>query len=245
MKKNVLFLMVFAFLAIVGAKAQTVVYDWNFSDANVWNPAFGGYTAGVTTTVAGLSFTPGSSATNFGATNSNSKTVDGVDYTIRMQLNGGGYSGSADGQTTPSVNMPTQRYLSFAVDGNVTIDIVGISGNGSNTRYIFLTDGTNLLGTYTFDGATATKETVSYTGGATTLYLFGNQSCNIYEIIVTSGDNTGISSVNADKPIKSMEYFDLFGKKVMDANQKNAVLIKKTTYTDGTVSSDKIITKSY
>ena len=186
MKRSVLFL-VFALVAILGAKAQTVVYDWNFSDATVWDQNFGGYPAGETTTVAGLSFTPGTSPANFGATNASSKTVDEVDYSTRMQMNGGGYTGAASADVTPLVNMPTQRYLSFEVDGDVTVDIVGISGSSSESRKIFLTDGTNLIGTYNFSGTDASMKTVSYEGDATTLYVFCNASCNIYRITVTSG----------------------------------------------------------
>ena len=189
MKRNVLFL-VFALVAVLGAKAQDVIYDWNFSDAAVWDQNFGGYPAGETTTIDGLSFTPGTTPANFGATNASPKTVGDVNYDTRMQLNGGGYSGSAEGQTTPMVNMPTQRYLSFDVTGDVTIDVVGVTGNNSNTRYMFLTDGIDLIGTITFPGdgtGQPYKKTVSYTGDAATLYLFTNQSCNIYEIIVTSG----------------------------------------------------------
>ena len=197
MKKIVL--LVFALVAMVGAKAQ-ILYDWNFSDAAVWDQNFAGYPSGVTTTIAGLSFTPGTTPANFGATNASPKTVDDVDYSTRMQLNGGGYSGSAEGQATPMVNMPTQRYLSFDVDGPVTIDVVGVTGNNSNTRYMFLTDGTDLIGTLTYPGdgtGQPYKKTVSYTGDAATLYLFSNQSCNVYEIIVTSGATEPVEPTEA------------------------------------------------
>ena len=248
MKKNVLFLMLFAFLAMVGAKAQTVVYDWNFSD-EIWQPyASDGTPTGYFsdgTVVDFLTFHNPTSATNF-AVNANPKTVDGVDYSVRFQFNGAGYSGAANTDVTPSNNMPTQRYLSFDVDGPVTVDVVAITGSGSSPRAIFLTDGTDLIGTFSCPGDnTAYKNTVSYTGDAATLYLFCNASCNIYEIIVTSNSESGIPSVNADKPVKSAEYFDILGRKVVDTNQKNVVLIKKTTYTDGTTSTEKVITRTY
>lgn len=245
MKKSVLLLM-FAFLAVFGAKAQN--YDWNFSDDAVWDPAFGGYPAGTTTTVDDLSFSPGSSAANFGATNANSKTVDGTDYTVRMQFNGAGYSGASDADEVPATNMPTQRYLSFTVLGDVTIDVVGITGSGSSSRKMFLTNEYDLIGTFDFpSGTDASKETVSYTGDATTLYLFCNAAINVYRITVTGGEGggNGISTVNAEKQIRSVAYFDTLGRKVADTNQKNVVLIKKTTYTDGSTSCDKVITKAY
>jgi len=245
MKRSVLFL-VFVLVAILGAKAQTIIYDWNFSDATVWDQNYGGYPAGETTTVEGLSFTPGTSPANFGATNASSKTVDGVDYSTRMQMNGGGYSSAAATDVTPLVNMPTQRYLSFDVDGAVTVDIVAVTGSNSSDRAIFITDGTDLIGTFDYAGdgtGQPSKQTVNYTGGAATLYLFCNASCNIYEIIVTS-NGTGIPSIDAQKPVQSVEYFNLLGRKVVDINLKQMVLIKRTTYTDGTTSISKILTKT-
>jgi hypothetical protein len=55
----------------------------------------------------------------------------------------------------------------------------------------------------------------------------------------------GIPTLATDKAVKSVEYYDLTGRKVTNENQKNALLIKKTTYVDGTTSSNKVITKVY
>jgi len=235
-------LLFFAFLAILGANAQN--YDWNFSNSDDF-PATTGVPAGESTTINGLTFNPGATPTNFGAINANEKTVDDVVYTMRMQFNGAGYTGATDADVAPSVNMPTQRYLSFEVNGNITIDIVGVTGSSGSSRKIFLTDGTNLVGAFNFpSGSDASKETVSYSGGAATLYLFCNAACNVYRITVTEGDNSNIRSVNVQKEIQSIEYFDLTGKKIVsEQSMKNTVLIKKITYTDGTISSSKILTQ--
>jgi len=218
-------------------KTETVsnpdaIYDWNFSDWDNNN----GYAD--ITTVDGLTFVP-NVGTNFGAVNANGKTVDGVAYTKRMQFNGGGYSDAAEGQTTPLVNMPTQRYLSFEVDGPVTIDIVGISGNSSNIRYIFLTDGTDLIGTYNFSGTDASKETVNYTGEAATLYLFCNQACNVYRITVAGKANAIKTPTVAGKTIIDVQHYDLLGKKV-DASA-TGIIIEKSIYQDGTSFSKKVL----
>lgn len=171
-------------------------YDWNFSDWEVF-PATTGVPAGEATAIAGLTFNPGKSITNFGAITANSKTVDGVDYSMRMQFNGAGYSGAQATDVTPMVNLPEQRFLSFEVDGDVTVDIVGITGSSGSDRKMFLTDGTNLIGTFELSGDNiAVKQTVKYTGNATTLYLFCNASCNVYRITVTAGltNNNNIPS---------------------------------------------------
>ena len=232
-------------------------YDWYFIDdvlfpdpANtpIGDAVSGGYTEAVT--IAGLTFVPNLSVTatqNFGKITTSSKVVDGVTYTRAMQFSGSGYSSASDADDAPAVNMPTQRYLSFDVTGNVTVDIIGITGSSSSSRKIFLTDGTDFIGSFDFPAGTdASKETVSYEGAAATLYLFCNAACNVYEIIVTGEEPgpDGISSVAAQKTVQSVEYFDLLGKKVANENQKQTVLIKKTTYTDGTTSSSKILTKA-
>ncbi|MDR0542903.1 MAG: hypothetical protein LBH19_11940 [Dysgonamonadaceae bacterium] len=221
-------------------------HDWNFSNTEEW-PLTSGYSE--ETTVNGLTlvpFTTGTPPTNFGAINANSATVDGVSYVNRFQFNGAGYGGASDADMTPPANMPTQRYLSFSVSGPVTIDIVGTTGSSSSNRKIFLTDGTDYIGSFDYGTADGKlKRSLNYTGGAATLYLFCNASCNIYHIVVSS-PKTSVTPVEAGKEIRSVEYFDLLGRKAGNAPAlKNTVVIKKTTYTDGTTSSAKVITKAY
>jgi len=57
---------------------------------------------------------------------------------------------------------------------------------------------------------------------------------------ITNGTGITTPALDATKGIKSEEYFDLTGKKVL-GDVKKAVLIKKTTYIDGTTSNSKII----
>lgn len=225
---------------------QTTSYDWNFSDTEIW-PLISGYTEEAT--VAGLTLTPfttGSANTNFGATNASSATVEGTSYVNRLQFNGGGYSGASDADVTPPVNMPTQRYLSFSVNGPVKVDIVGTTGSSSSSRKIFLTDGANYIGSFDYGSSDGKlKRSVDYSGGAATLYLFCNASCNIYRITVSSTQTSAVP-VEICKEIRSVEYFDLTGRKVSNIPaQKNAVLIKKIIYADGSSSGGKVVTKAY
>ncbi|MFZ4583036.1 MAG: hypothetical protein ACOYM7_10345, partial [Paludibacter sp.] len=204
MKKTVL-LSAVAFLAITLSAQQTRI--WNFGgDATVatnGSPAFvvsagignGDGTAGNPVwpvNINGLLLT-GPSATppalpnvNMGQVEASSKTftdANSVAYSFpnRFKFNGGGYSGAADTQTTPTVNMPTQRYISFQVSGNSTIHAMGITGSSGSSRKVFVTDGTTLIGTMDFPASSAINEaTVNYTGAATTLYMFCNAACNLY-----------------------------------------------------------------
>jgi hypothetical protein len=179
MKKNVLVLVMVAFAAF-GLNAQN--YDWNFSIPEDF-PVVAGYTD--VTTIKGLTLHP-MIGTNFGAITAGTATVDGISYTHRFQFNGGGYSGSSDAHLTPPANMPTQRYVSFPVNGDVTVDVVGTTGSSTSDRKIFMTDGTNYIGAFDYAAADGKlKRTLNYTGGATTLYLFCNAACNVYHIIVT------------------------------------------------------------
>ncbi|GAB6011394.1 hypothetical protein [Viscerimonas tarda] len=70
------------------------------------------------------------------------------------------------------------------------------------------------------------------------VYAAGGDT-RFYAIEFLTSITTGISSADAEKVEKSAVYFDLQGR-VANENAKG-VLIKKTTYTDGSVSTDKVI----
>lgn len=107
----------------------------------------------------------------------------------RFKLNGAGYSGST------FTTLPTQRYVYFATAGNCTITIWFRTG-GSGTRTLYVTDGNtivgSLAGTNSSDGLILQT---TYTGAATNLYIYGDQSCNLYKIEVTGTlDTTTLSA---------------------------------------------------
>jgi hypothetical protein len=233
MKKTITQVLALVAVLLMSSNVSAQNYDWNFSEG--WTGVAAGYSEQAT--VDGLTLVP-TTGNNFGAITDNNATIEGVSYTKRFQFNGGGYSGSKDTDATPPANMPTQRYASFEVTGNVTVDVVGTSGSSSSDRKIFLTDGTNLVGEFVFAAADGKlKRTVNYIGGAATLYLFCNAACNAYEIIVT-GTTTNINEVSADKAVASVTSYDLLGRPV-SALAKGIVIVK-TVYTDGTTSSEKI-----
>ena len=182
----------FLCFALPFVKAQN--YDWNFSDA-IWSSYINPNYFTDNTNKDNLTFFAGTSSgspiENFYIT-AKTNTLNSVTYNDYLQFNGGG---------SPSTGtyMPKQRYLSFNVDGPVKVDIVGQTGSSSANRNIYLTDGNELLGTFSFTAAKypISEETVSYTeSAATILYLYCDAACNVYEITVTpisSSSSTDIS----------------------------------------------------
>jgi hypothetical protein len=182
---------------------------------------------------------------NMGQVEASAKTFDGISYVNRFKYNGGGYPSSADTQTEPTQNNPTQRYLTVKVSGPGTIKIVGVTGSNSSTRRLFVTDGTTLLGTMVFPGdgtGNLTEQVVQYNGGAGVLYLFPNAAVNLYRIEVTSATThvladipTSVPAVLADKGVffngtevlnpnkLTLEVYNVLGKKVAVSNTNISV----------------------
>ena len=143
--------------------------QWNFSE-----PAFTRYSS-ITEdiTVAGLTIHASSSKSL--AIDTNSKTMDGYNFTHRLKLNG---EGSEDG-----------RYLSFEVSGPCTINVYGMAASSSATdRNLIVTSG-SFGGTELYNapilGDQLYKVTLEVTE-ATTIYVYSNNSINLYGIFVTT-----------------------------------------------------------
>jgi hypothetical protein len=174
--KKVFTLIIALFIGVVVANATD--YIWNFSS---WT-ATSGYTANYTAVQDLMIFNP-SLATNMCAINTNSKTIGGVSYTQRCQLNGGGYS------STVGFNaLPTQRFIAINVTGPSTISVAFITGSSSSTRTCYITDGTNTIASAA-DSNTGTLVTGNYTGGAGKIYIFSDAAINLYMISATNVDS--------------------------------------------------------
>lgn len=246
MRKTLLLLAV-AFLTI-GVNAQKV---WNLGgdltlaatapafpltagigngDGTTGNPAF-------PVNINGLNITGISTNVNMGAVNASAKTFGTYSFPNRFQLNGAGYAGAVNTDVTPLVNMPTQRYLSFNVSGNSSIYIIGITGSASSPRKVFVTDGTNFVGSVDFPAASALNDgTITYTGPATTLYVFGNSAVNLCLLSATNYvAPTAVNPVFADKGISyngsqvlnskglDIEVYNVLGKKVANSTENISV----------------------
>jgi len=112
----------------------------------------------------------------------------------------------------------------------------------------------NSVNVWDLSASSSADQSIQNTGGNVYLVMsFSVTGGKTYIVSVTGSklmlrgikyvtDNTGITApaLEISKEIKSEEYFDLTGKKII-GDIKKAVLIKKTTYIDGTVSNSKVI----
>lgn len=203
-------------------------YFWNFSD-DMFN-ALGDITTEITVdglTIYGAAGTIG--------IDGNNKSMDDYTFTHRIKLGGGGFDAGADEA------VPTKRYLSFAVSGNASITIYGMSSSSGSDRSVIVSDGEKIIGEETLLGASLTKQVITYEGPEATLYVYSRDSgINFYAIGVAHSTTSGITLPdNGNKAVQSVIYYDLTGKVVR--NLPKGVFIEKTIYTDGTSSSKKII----
>lgn len=241
MKKNLLIVAVLTATSLMSF-GQTKV--WNVGNDPVLFPVSGGYATGNNPTIDGLTIIPGGSkVANMGQVEVGSKSftspTTSVVYSFanRFKFNGAGYSGAAATDAAPTVNMPTQRYLSFQVSGNSTIYVIGASGSTGSSRNLFLTDGTNFIGLVNFPDSPLSEGTFTYTGPAATLYMFCNQALNLYYISATNVIVSAVNTINTNKKVVDIQHYDILGKKINE-NAKGMV-IQKVTYDDGTVGTVK------
>ncbi len=191
MKKSLL-LLAFAVVATVGnVKAQTI---WDFSSA-AW-PVIAGETAKVKNNLA---LVPGpETVVNFGAVEANSATFsDGYTASKRFKLNGGGYTSTGVNTT------PTQRHVYFKTNGNSSITVWYKNG-GSGDRTLYIGTGTAILSSKTYSNSSdGIIYTYDYVGPAANIYLYGDQSLNIYKITATNVGTTVLGVNDVTKGMKA------------------------------------------
>ncbi len=163
----------------------------------------------------------------------------------RFKFNGAGYSGAKNTDEVPTVMVPTQRYISFEVEGNTTVYMIGITGSNNNDRKLFVTDGIDLIENLDFGGKDLVEHYVEYEGGATTLYLYCNAAINLYYLSATAND-TGVGIQNVkNSVVVSSEYYNLSGVRVGSdfSSLSKGVYIKVDTLENGNKESSKVIKK--
>lgn len=173
-----------------------LTWDFSTSDFN----GLGTITS--TTTVKGLTIAASSDKAVTVATGA--KTIDGHAFTHVLKTGG---TGSA-----------AARSLSFAVTGACTIQVFLISANATSERTLNIYSGSyggTLLTTFTA-ATTAAKQSYSYTGSATTIYMgSANSGINFYAInVVYSG---GDEPPTPPTPTYTLSYDENGGTGTMDS----------------------------
>ena len=173
-----------------------LTWDFSTSDFN----GLGTITS--TTTIKGLTIAASSDKAVTVATGA--KTIDGHDFTHVLKTGG---TGSA-----------AARSLSFAVTGPCTIQVYLVSANATSERTLNIYSGSyggTLLTTFTA-ATTAAKQSYSYTGSATTIYMgSANSGINFYAInVVYSG---GDEPPTPPTPTYTLSYDENGGTGTMDS----------------------------
>lgn len=184
MKTKLLSLLFTTVLFTSAINAQTKIWDLGGNVAP-WaataNPGLAGGSGAVVVDNLGLVPAGTSTSTVFGAINGSAKTFATTPaYTSvnRFQMNGGG-------SASTGTFLPSQRYLYFTAAGSVSVEVCFIGG-GSGNRTMYVTDGTNVLGSLTTPDS-ATNQVLTTTAAVVngTVYIYGDQACNLYRVKVT------------------------------------------------------------
>jgi len=193
MKKTLLLLAISVVASFNNLKAQTT---WDFSS---WATNATGEPVSVVKNNLGL--VPGET-TNFGIVEASTATFsDGYQGTKRFKLNGGGYD------TTGSNTTPTKRYLFLKVNGNSEITVWYKNGATSGERTLFIGTGTAILASNPYpNGTDGVKYVYQYTGSAADLYIYADQSLNIYKITATNVGTTTLAVNDIKKELKASVY---------------------------------------
>lgn len=189
MKKSLL-LLAFSVVATVGTvKAQTT---WDFG---TWANNATGEPAPIVKNNLGL--VPGET-TNFGIIEGSTATFpDGYQGTKRFKLNGGGYD------TTGVNTTPTKRYLVIKVNGNSELTVWYKNGSSTGERTLFVGTGSAILASNPYpNGTDGVKYVYQYVGPARDLYIYADQSLNLYKITAT---NVGVTTLGVNDVRKDMK----------------------------------------
>lgn len=210
MKKSLLIGAIAVVALMNNFKAQTT---WDFS-SSAW-PVTAGET--VATLKNNVALVPGpDTVVNFAQVETNSATfTDGYVASKRFKLNGGGFTSTGVNTT------PTQRYLYFRVNGNSEIKVWYKNG-GSGNRTLYIGTGTEILASNVYSNSTdGLIYTYQYNGPARDIYIYGDQSLNLYKITAANVGTTVLGVNDVKKTMKTKVY--AIGNKihVADLDAKN------------------------
>lgn len=229
MKTKLLSLIFAMVLSSSATNAQTKTWDFG-NDTTNW--PLGSGIGSSELIVDNLGLFPIPTNTNFGAVTENSYTfaADGFTAVKRFQLNGGG-------SPAAGTYLPTQRYLYFTASGACTVKVWFRTG-GSGSRNLFITDGTNLIATAgsstSGDGIILTGSVSAAQATAGKIYIYGDQSSNLYKMTVTGATVTTLdvndfhagSSVNVFSNGKQVHVSNVISSTQVDVYSITGALIK-------------------
>jgi len=221
--------------------AQTKTWDFG-NNTTTWPVDATGVTGNVVRDNLGI-YMGITSSSNIGIVEESPKVFpDGYSGTNRFKLNGLGYP------TGPFQVMPTQRYVYFATAGNCTVKIWFRTG-GSGTRTLYITNGTTVVGSLAgTDSSVGYYFQSNYVGGATNLYIYGDQSNNLYKIEVTGALGTTTlgtndfkigSAVNVFSNGKQVHISNVISNTQVDVYSMTGALVKSFN-TDADTSFDSL-----
>ncbi len=157
------------YLKVEEAIEETTGSDWNISaeDFNTLG------TLTEKTVVNGLTIWAHSEKTV--TIDANNKSLDGMEFTHRLKLGGVG--------DFDENGLPLGRVVSFEVEGNTEITVMGMSSSSGEDRELQLAvdHKDSIFATFPALGPEISKGVYSYTGGAGTIFLYSSSSgVNIY-----------------------------------------------------------------
>jgi len=182
-----LFIAACSFLYFGNASGQ--VREWNMSSAEF--KALGSMIE--TKTVNGLTIYAAADKAVV-VDSSGSKELDGMVLTYRLKLGGSG--------TFNTELKALSRVIAFDVTGNTTITVMCMSSSSTTDRKLNLSAGTStpVLTEMPAPGPALTKTVYTYTGGATTIYLYSpNSGVNIYYIKTAPAFPVAVNDLSSDK----------------------------------------------
>lgn len=186
MKRKLLYLTTIVLFSAFSMNAQTTIWDLgnNSSTLNGGTPVTTDWPTGdpflVQTVKSNLVIFPGT-ATTYGNIVAQPATnpfpSDGYTFINRFQTGGSSVAASGDA-------LPTSRYNYFNVSGACTVKVWFRGGNSSQTRSMFVSDGTTIYGS----AAAVNGAYVIFTANVTAagkIYVYGDAGNNLYKIEVT------------------------------------------------------------
>lgn len=136
--------------------------------------------------------------------------------------------------------MPTHSYLYFPVTGDVDIKVWYRTSGSSTPRSLYITDGTNLLGSWDSDGDGSARALTASKTGSGTIYIYGaGNSFNLYKIEVTGAGASDLVLASNDFKSQISTNMRAVGNRIYVSNVKTKTEVNIYSITGALVKSFK------